>query len=634
MNDFQPAGAAAPDPAGSGTDRYSGTDPMTVDDPNFLLERLGRDCSDMQVYRELTENSLQAVEAAIKLGLITTGTIEWDFDGVYFEAERIYKLCITDNGIGMTGDQMVQNINRLTGVGGGKTRGHTGNFGVGAKIAGVTRNHFGMTYLSWTPERAGVMARLWRDPKSGQYGLERLQDELGDTRSFVEITDAVKPSLIEEHGTRVTLMGMSREQDTTEAPAEETAKSRWLARYLNSRYFELPENVTVKVREGFKGESPSLRTVTGMKKYLDQNSTSRGAVDLVGARAHWWVLDDRGAGDGSIHNSPINQNSNIIESAGHLGALYDGEIYDSFTRRAASGPLQNFGIIFGGAIRRVVIYVEPLGAGVQANTARTSLLLNGEPLPWHAWAEEFRAKMPQEIKDMMEEVAAGASGGDHTKAIRDRLKSVKDLFRLTRYRPTRSGGLLADTSVPTIGGRSARDGAVRPASGSAQRGTGGSTGNVYARHQAPKGTPAREVDDLPSIDVRWVTQRDGSRLQGDLEDRAARYIRDQNLLLINSDFRGVTDLVDRWQDAYKDRLHGPNAAEIVTEVVHEWHEQALWETVLGALSLEGSPEWTTADLEAALSEEALTSACLARYHIDVAVKRTLGQRIESLSRSN
>ncbi len=615
---------------GAGTDDYAGTDPMTVDDPNFLLERLGKDCSNMQVYRELTENAIQAIEEAVKRGLLSQGMIEWDYDEVYLADEGVYKLCITDNGIGMSGPDQVHHINRLAAVGGGKLRGHSSNFGIGAKISGVTRNHQGMAYLSWTPGAPGAATCLWRDPRTGHYGLQRFRDTGGHLASFVEVVNSVKPKTIQDHGTKVTLLGMTLDQDTTEAPPEITARSRWLAKYLNSRYYELPEFVTIRAREGIKTDNPQFRTITGMKTYLTQNSTADGVVNLKAARARWWVLDDGRDRQGNIHDSPINQNSNFIESAGHLGAIFDGEVYDSYTGRAAFGPLQDFGIIFGA--RRVVIYIEPQVDGVQSNTARTNLLINGEPLPWHEWAEEFRSKMPQEIKDMMEEVAAGIPDDDHRKAIRDRLKSIRDLFQLSRYKPTLGGTVTVNPASTTVGGqRGTGNGGSGPSTGGGNR--GGRTGNIYARHRAKTGVKANEVDDLPDVTVKWVSVTNGTRNPGDIEDRAAKYLRDQNVLLINEDFRGVTDLIDRWTKAYKGVLVGPNMLEVIKDTVKEWHEQSLIETVLGALALDGSPEWTTEQFNRAISEEALTAACLSRYHVDMAVKRTLGQRIQSLSKT-
>jgi hypothetical protein len=62
----------------------------------------------------------------------------------------------------------------------------------------------------------------------------------------------------------------------------------------------------------------------------------------------------------------------------------------------------------------------------------------------------------------------------------------------------------------------------------------------------------------------------------------------------------------------------------------EWFEQALIETVLGAQALRGARHWSIDDMDALLSEQALTAAVLPRYHIDIAIKRALGARLGSV----
>ena len=86
-------------------------------------------------------------------------------------------------------------------------------------------------------------------------------------------------------------------------------------------------------------------------------------------------------------------------------------------------------------------------------------------------------------------------------------------------------------------------------------------------------------------------------------------------------------MVDRWKDFYAEV---PGALRDIVDACREWFEQALIETVLGVQSLKDSREWTVEDIGAALSEEALTSAVMPRYHIDVAVKRALGAKLGSL----
>jgi hypothetical protein len=150
---------------------------------------------------------------------------------------------------------------------------------------------------------------------------------------------------------------------------------------------------------------------------------------------------------------------------------------------------------------------------------------------------------------------------------------------------------------------------------------------VYALFLASDGAPAIEVTGPAEPEVIWVTASEGTRNPPDLEDRAARYLADQNKLLVNGDFRAFTDFTTRWSARYQDI---PGAGEVVLDTVREWFEQALIETVIGTLALRGSREWSSSDIEASLSEEALTAAVMPRYHIEMAVRRALGARLGTL----
>lgn len=72
-------------------------------------------------------------------------------------------------------------------------------------------------------------------------------------------------------------------------------------------------------------------------------------------------------------------------------------------------------------------------------------------------------------------------------------------------------------------------------------------------------------------------------------------------------------------------------SEIVQDAVRGWFEQALIETVIGVQALKDAKEWSVDDIEKALSEEALTSAVMQRYHVNNAVKRELGSKLGKLN---
>src|SRR5690606_9382046 len=112
-----------------------------------------------------------------------------------------------------------------------------------------------------------------------------------------------------------------------------------------------------------------------------------------------------------------------IESAGHVAALYQNELYDRATSRSGTSILQQFGVLFGQ--RQVVLYAEPTNSDqLTTNTARTTLLLGGEKLPWTDWAFEFRNAMPKALLDFVQSKASAATEQDHLKSIKERLKAV------------------------------------------------------------------------------------------------------------------------------------------------------------------------------------------------------------------
>ena len=70
---------------------------------------------------------------------------------------------------------------------------------MGAKIAAAPRNTQGLVYLSWKDGK-GAMIRLWKDPDTQTYGLQRQPNG----EFWLPISAEIKPKPIREHGTMVT----------------------------------------------------------------------------------------------------------------------------------------------------------------------------------------------------------------------------------------------------------------------------------------------------------------------------------------------------------------------------------------------------------------------------------------------
>jgi hypothetical protein len=210
-----------------------------------------------------------------------------------------------------------------------------------------------------------------------------------------------------------------------------------------------------------------------------------------------------------------------------------------------------------------------------------------------------------------------------------------DLFKVSRYKPTRNGPLLIAEPAPNAGGRLPRGdgGSGTTAAGSSRAAGGGAVGGIYSTFLKTDGQPGREARPDLFPRVIWVSVREGTRELGEIEDKAARYLEEQHVLKINADFRVFTDMIDHWVDTYS-KEHGPVAGlrDIVRDSVHNWYEQALTETIIGLQALRGSKEWPTNHLQDAWSESALSSVVMQRYHPFNSIKRELGTKIASLKK--
>lgn len=119
---------------------------MKVDNTGFLLDRMGKDCAPLQYVRELTQNAIEAIAHAER----AEGAIVWEAD-LTCSPSGVPKLSITDNGIGMSGEEMIRYINTLSSS--GSRQAFDGNY---------------VTVQEWTPRG---MSSLRRSSRGGEEAL-------------------------------------------------------------------------------------------------------------------------------------------------------------------------------------------------------------------------------------------------------------------------------------------------------------------------------------------------------------------------------------------------------------------------------------------------------------------------------
>jgi hypothetical protein len=593
-------------------------DKLSVDENGLtqLVELLGRDCTPTQFVREFIKNSDEAVarrrDAAKKAGKEYDGQIRVDVDWKIYEKLNQYKMAFIDNGDGMTSHEMIKHLNNLS------SSGHENvfkNYGMGAKIASLTRNHEGIIYQSWK-DGVGSQIVIKYDASEGSYGIVPVDID-GNTQWSLELEESEKPDIITDSGTQVTLFGMDLEnQDTMHMPTSGTRGGRenWLYQYINTRFYEVTEDTKIKVRVGYWRDRENkkhnyLRVIAGQSATLDKYTINRGELRLSDAKIHWRILkEDRDSGHGREYLT------------GHTGCLNQGELFDLCDGRSNRAP--DFGIYIGK--EDISLIVEPNTNYVQ-NTARTGLVhRNGSELPWLKWAEEFRKQMPVEIEDFIKKRLAAIQDESHSESIQAKLKSIAQLFKLSRFRKNSAGSYLADPNneVESKTGEGSTN--SRGGDGNSKRSTKGGYSGAFAElllsGTKEKGVNADTVQPDKFPECIWSSTKE----YPELEDRAARYLTRDNKIIANNEFQGFIDVREYFLKTYPDV---DNAEEIITPIVRGVFEQQLVETVTGALSFQNRPKWTPKDFEHAISPEALSTAVMSRYYLINQIKRDVGSKL-------
>ena len=632
---------------------------MTIADNRSFLDRLHKDCSPLQEIRELTVNSIQSVLRTSE----SSGTIIWDVDRSCQSDTK--KLCLIDDGDGMTGDQMEQFLNQLSA--GAQNRSCDGdtNYGIGAKIAALPLNRKGMIYKSWTQQNGNVGESLCLglDTTDNSYGILAMSDDnkIRKVRWPVSVDQA--PLIIKNagHGTMVTLMGNDVLANTAAPPTDAKGGAKWISYYLNSKIFSMPETVKLYAREWSNSHAPRervwsfdppecaspnmLRSIKGTKQFLDKYAEDKGYVRLenavvqdgtaVPATAFWWVMKD------DNDTKKILQSANgYLRSTGYVATLfYNNGITEIYEPRFKA--LHKFGVMQ--QHQRVFIFIKPDNIPQLTTTSgRDRLRIGKYDMPWDDWEEEFSQKLPDPIKDLY-------SPERNNKSVKDKLRNLFDFMMDIPSFAKSHKNALAKSIQP-----SNEDGGVRersstehrksnqnPTTGSVNSPNGTSlriSGNVgnYNLTSEDSDTIVKNDFEIPnliwySINPNKALGTFGTPADEDgifmLQDRGASYAAGPNTIFINYDFRMFQHFITKGLVA--NGITDNNIKrDIFIRAAMEHTEFQLLETVIGVkLLTDQEGTWSREDIQRALSDESLTAAMIQKEHVSQVLNRNVGQKI-------
>lgn len=616
---------------------------MNVGGVQHLIERAYREGGEYQYIRELYKNAVEAGATKITFGP------EWQA----VESKGVYRLAVSDNGKGMTAEELKTFLNTFGG--GGKPIGDAHeNYGVGSKTATLPWNHDGVVVITWTPsDPEGSMLWLCRDSSTGEYGTRKFETEDGSIETVLAPCELdgvdwakVKPDWITDQGTVVVLTGNTGKEHTfiTKGELEDNFGVKGISSYLNKRIYTVPDGVEVVVQElrstsqdswprslaeaksnptlkpGEKDRRWNRRTIKGAKHFNEYKTTSVGQLASSGVlpledgtEMHWFLWSgERPNVDSYAH------------MYGYIAAFYNDELYDIKTHHAS---YRRFGINKSEIRKRLTLIAVPPktengGFGVYPDTARNSLRVMGtghagESLPWDVWGDEFGNNMPQEILDALKALME-ASSGSLDDSWKNRLSErFGHRLKAPTKKPAPSG---SDSMTPgtapvpkagsakkkaTSGGAAAKNkpkGKSKSSSGLQGNNGGNASGSTSAK-------TSKGPDQIP--DYQWSDI-------GDFEDgvavtyQAPSASAPAGLVLLNRDFAALEDVIQYWVDVYPEQHEA-----VVRKTVENVYGQGMVARIIHSERLVKDPNWGRERVDTELrSPVALTMAVLGLVNED------------------
>ena len=396
---------------------------------SLLIDSWRNQISQDQQYREFTQNSIESIKRVQKENPEYKGIIKWGIDERYFKKHKVKKLCIIDNGEGMTPQEMLTNINSL----GGSTRNNEHyNHGCGAKIAGLAHNREGLLYRSWKNGQ-GYVAKFMRN-EMGRYGAA-----IANGRNTHELSTNEKPTEIKDHGCMVTLLGDSPEQNTTEPVKgnygtllknSRNSKNEWLSAYLNTKFYHVPNNIKISCSR-FTTNTGVTNIIRGHEYGLGLDFEKQDEVQLTKTKVKIFYRENA-----SREQDGRSNKTNYLTN-GQLAIVNQDEVIKlEFSSGGGVNPLPAWGLQC--LKKNVALVLIPEGQFKQT-IERTDLTHEGMSIneQVNLWKTEFREAMPQWLKDI--EAKKQLEQKEKDNDTETRLKNLSPLFKKERFFNSETG---------------------------------------------------------------------------------------------------------------------------------------------------------------------------------------------------
>lgn len=543
--------------------------------------------------RELVVN---AIEAAAKAPLgdrlveIKVATIE----GFPKEAK---KLCIWNTGPGMSSEQLDHICDLASSL--NKDMKLDGNFGMGAKVASLPSNTYGIRYRSC---HNGVVSQVILGKREGVYGKIRVEVE-NVFEDVVDVTDKVKEEgeyKLDRDWTEVVLFGNEQNQNTVIDPynSDPRVDRQWVAATLYHRLYALPEGVEIFLDAGVHtrdGRRP-LKPISARHAAFDRVET----VDVGGGiKIHYFY-------DPLRENEQRNKSYSgaLCTTPSNAALIYRDEMYDVRAGRKWTIDAPSFGIPFGG--KHISVHVElPFDYPVRAEPYRRFIQLVGgdqRQLTVDDFADTVSRNRPQWLLDIIASLAPQPAAA--TDELKKELQELLNNLRVKAKSPrvTKDGTEAVDDGE----GRGAEYSGDHSATPSAHKKPNSSPADLaFSGAGAKRANISKNLEQAPDI---YPIREDEEIESHGIAGKAARYSRETNTLFVNMKYSAVEAIQEDLLIRYATHEDRELVQRLATETAEMLTMARVGRAVVFAQAKQLSRHWAPEEIKAALEPESLSIA--------------------------
>lgn len=562
---------------------------LRVADEDFLVASMIERCPKTMMIRELVMN---AIEAAINApaGEQTIELMPKRIGGVE-------KLCIWNSGPGMSSEELHQICDLAASI--GKDKGLDDNFGMGAKVASLPSNRYGLRYRSC---KGGLVSEVILCQRDNVYGRLRRMSEAGSLEEVFDVTAAClnEGYDLSRDWTEVVLFGNRADQNTLRDPYEQNPamNGQWLADYLYHRFYRLPPGLVVRFKPGAH-KLDGTRTFRTIPERAYPLGRSECVVLNDGTKIHYFYDPPLAS---TSHNKSVS--GAITTDVSTCAIVYKNELYDLLRGRQWTLDAPIFGVTFGA--KHISIHIELIDDFSVRPEAYRQFLRYREGDQRQVVGQDFahlvRENRPSWIIELINSLAPADSGS--TKEIRDELQRLLNSLRVktTSPRLNPSGDITVEFGTSGGGSRASNQGEGQP---------DGKSPRVRADDllAVPTGAKRARVSLNAERAPEIIPLHDESAIEEKgLKGKAAKFYPEAGQLFVNMHYHSIAEMRTQLELEY---AHAPEP-ETMRRMTKEFSERTMiirvGRAVVYALAKQLNQEWTTEDMARAQSPESLSIA--------------------------